>query len=265
MNFYQVLTLAVNDILNNGYRSQNQIDDWMRRLKQAAIQSMLPESKVDDELERHLGTIYTRMVTNKGILKTNASLKPYSISKLKPELRKELTDRMVVAKSLIKFNRDETISNTMRRFQGWATSVPKGGMSEEDKVARKKDIKKALESVRFKERRVIIDQGHKLSANLNDIVCVDNGAIAAVWHSTHQAGYHNRKDHLERDGNIYVIEKGWAYKQGLIKAPFGFTTDITMPGQEVFCRCRYQYLFNLSDLPEQMLTAKGRKMIQSRK
>lgn len=264
-SFYQILTDAVNDIMTHGYDTQKRVDNWMQLLKQAAIREMISDSQVQSLMEKHLHGIFTRMVTNKGLLRNNKEVKVYSLNRLKPSLRAELDRRIMASQALITFNREESINNTMRRFQGWATSIPKGGSDVADKVKVKQDIKKAMQDIRFKERRVTIDQGHKLSANLNDIVCVDSGAIAAIWHSTHQVGYNNRKDHLERDDKVYVIKNGWAYQKGLIKAPFGFTTDITMPGQEVFCRCRYQYLFNLSDLPEQMLTAKGRKMIQSRK
>lgn len=263
MTFYEILTKAVNDIATYGYDTQKRVDDWMAKLKLAAIRSMVPEATVEQLLNQHLAGIYSRLVVKKGVLR-NTDIKPYSLNRLKPSLRAELDRRTMASQALIKFNREESINNTMRRFQGWATSVPKGGSAAVDKVSVKQDIKKAMQDIRFKERRVTIDQGHKLSANINDIVCVDSGAIAAIWHSTHQVGYNNRKDHLERDDKVYVVKDGWAYQKGLIKAPSGFTTDITMPGEEVFCRCRYQYIFNLSDLPEEMLTAKGKKMIQSR-
>jgi hypothetical protein len=35
-----------------------------------------------------------------------------------------------------------------------------------------------------------------------------------------------------------------------------------MPAEEVFCQCRYKYIFNLRDLPDEMLTDKGRATIK---
>jgi len=262
--FYQILTDAVNDIATHGYDTQKRVDHWLRLLKDAAARSMVPEAKAEQLLNQYLSGIYSRLVVKQGVLKLNKHVKTYSLNRLKPSLRAELDRRTMASQALIKFNREESVNNTMRRFQGWATSIPKGGSDSVDKVTVKQDIKKAMQDIRFKERRVAIDQGHKLAANINDIVCVDSGAIAAIWHSTHQAGYNNRKDHLERDNKIYVVKDGWAYEKKLIKPKYGFTNDITMPGEEVFCRCRYQYVFNLSDLPTEMLTAKGKKLLQSK-
>lgn len=259
--FYQILTDAVNDLSTHGYDTQRRVDKWTKLLKDAAIRSMVPEGQVQDILNKNLHGIYTRMITNKNVLKNNKSVQSYSLNRLKPSLRAELDRRVMASQSLIKYNREESINNTLRRFQGWATSVPNGGSDTVDKVKVKDDIKKAMQSIKFKERRIVIDQGHKLSANLNDIVCVDSGAIAAEWHSTHQAGYHNRPDHLSRDGKIYLVKDSWAKQRGFVKPIDGYTDDITMPGEEVFCRCRYKYLFSLSDLPEDMLTEKGKKFL----
>jgi hypothetical protein len=41
--------------------------------------------------------------------------------------------------------------------------------------------------------------------------------------------------------------------------PDGYTDQITQPAEEVNCRCYYEYIYNLADLPDEMLTEKGRK------
>jgi hypothetical protein len=46
-----------------------------------------------------------------------------------------------------------------------------------------------------------------------------------------------------------------------VKAVHGFTDDITAPAQEPFCRCYYRWLFNLRDLPDEMLTQAGRRAL----
>ena len=100
-------------------------------------------------------------------------------------------------------------------------------------------------------------------SNINEIVAVDNGAIAARWHSHwRQAGYNYRKDHKERDDNVYVIRGSWAHEKGYIKPIHGYTDEITSPGEEVFCRCNYVYLYHLRQV-KHLLTKKGEMVVQS--
>ena len=162
--------------------------------------------------------------------------------------------------NLIKLNRKASIDKTLQRFQGWATSIPIGGSKTQDRQAEKAHIKKELYKSHFEERRVIIDQNHKLISSINDIVATDNGAIAAEWHSHwRQPHYNYRKDHKERDMKVYLIRNSWAANQGLVKGKYA--DSITQPGEEPFCRCNYRYIYSLRRMPEDMLTVKGKKAI----
>jgi hypothetical protein len=56
----------------------------------------------------------------------------------------------------------------------------------------------------------------------------------------------------------------WAVEKGLIKpGPAGYTDEITRPAEEPFCGCYYRYLYNLRDLPANMLTEKGKEALQA--
>ena len=241
------------------------LDLWVKRLKQAAYDSLIPEKTLVKELERSMGQAYRRLLTDGKLLERNPGISKFTIEKLKPKMRAELDRRITTATDLIKLNRDEAVSNTLRRFEGWATSIPPGGSLAVDKRKEKAAIRKSLNKLDFQERRVIIDQTHKLIANINDVVAKDNGAIAGIWHSTHRTGYNNRVTHLERDNKIYVFRDSKAVKDGLVKPVYGYAEDITMPGEEVFCSCWYQYIYDLSYLPANMLTSKGKTVLESRK
>ena len=81
----------------------------------------------------------------------------------------------------------------------------------------KADIAKPVRSQPFEKRRVIIDQTAKLNSNINYLVASDNRAIAVAWDANAgRPNYSHRKEHLARDGKIYVLRDGWAYRQGLI-------------------------------------------------
>ena len=41
----------------------------------------------------------------------------------------------------------------------------------------------------------------------------------------------------------------------------GYTDQIERPGEWVFCRCTYQWIYNLRDMPADVLTIKGREFL----
>ena len=233
--FYKTLTEAINYFAENGFKSEKMLDFWVKKLRKSAYDSLIPEKTLVKELERSLGQAYRRQVVKGGLLAKNPGLAQYTLEKLKPKMKAELDRRIVTSANLITLNRDEAISNTLRRFQGWATSIPVGGSLAVDKRKEKDYIRKSMNSLNFEERRVIIDQTNKLIANINDVVAKGNGAIAGIWHSVHRQGYNNRVTHLERDDKIYLFKDSKATRDGLVKPINGYVEDITMPGEEVFC------------------------------
>jgi hypothetical protein len=264
MTFFEVLTKAVNDIIEHGFDSQQRITYWVRLIKEAAEKELIPDWKMNQEMEKSLKAAFTRMVTKGGLV--NKDVTRFTIDKLKPTLRAELDRRIMASASLIKANREKNIADVLQRFEGWATSIPKGGSKAVDRVKEKQDIKKSLGKMPFEQRRVVIDQTHKLIANINDIVAIDNGAIAGQWYSHwKQPNYNYRIDHKERDNKIYLIRGNWASEKGLVKPINGYSDDITSPGEEVYCRCSYKYIYNLQKLPKEMLTKKGEEALQSGK
>lgn len=257
-SFFETVTAAINDFMVHGYDSQKRLDDWVKQIKAAAIRSLVPESTLDRELRRTLTTAYKRT-----IIKMQPTVGRFTVERLKPKARRELDRRIMVSANLIKLNRQQSIDKTLQRFSGWATSIPAGGSDTTNKKEQKELIRKSLASLPYEERRVIIDQSHKLGAAISEIIAVGGGAIAAVWKSHYkQPGYDYRQDHKERDDQVYLLENSWAREKGLVKAgDAGYLESITRPGEEVNCRCSYVYVFSIENLPENMLTDKGRAMI----
>jgi len=261
--FYETLTSAVNEFVTHGFRTQEQLDEWLLRIRTAAKESLTPEYRLQEMLQSALRGVYDRLVSKGGIARYHAGVSKYTLEKLAPQLRAQLNQRIMVSAQLIKLNRKSAIEKTLQRFAGWASSVPTGGTKAAAKPDTKKAVRKALANLPFEERRVLVDQGHKLTAAINEVVAEGGGAIAAKWNSHwRQLNYNFREDHKERDQHIYLIKGSWAHQRGLIKpGEDGYTTDITKPGEEVFCRCWYTYLYNLQDLPPAMLTAKGKEAL----
>jgi len=263
MTFYELLTAAVREFETNGYSSERKLSEWMDKILKSAKETMVDVTVIDRQISDSLRAIYKRQIEDGGALKSHA-ISRFTLEKVKPKIRAELDRRIMASANLIKLNRAAAIEKTLQRFSGWATSIPDGGSRSVDKLDVKDNIRKSLASLQYEERRVAIDQGHKFVSSLNNIIAVDAGAIAGKWKSNwKQAGYNYRKDHKERDQKIYLIRNNWAKEKGLVKVgPDGYMDDITMPGEEVFCSCKYIYLYNLRDLPDNMLTNAGKEVIK---
>lgn len=257
--FFQEVSAAISHFQQYGFTSQAELDRWVSRIRRAALLQLKTPAETERELKRILTERYANLVTKGGLLRSMPEVSRFTLEKIKPKLRKELDRRIIASANLISLNRQDAVTTTIRRFQGWATSIQAGGSRAVDKKAEKEAIRKPLSKMPFLERRVVIDQTHKLIDSIRDITAVDGGAIAGQWLSPwRRQGYDYRKDHRERDERFYAVRGCWALEQGKMKAgPNGYTDEITRPGEEVYCSCSYRYVFTLGSLPADMLTKAG--------
>lgn len=263
--FLETLSEALTHFAKTGYVSQTELEDWTTRLRLSLKFNLKPMPDMEKYVRKVMENTYNKLVLQNGITKQSQFVSRFTIDKIKPELHSELNRRILASTSLIKLNRDQCVEMVLRRFQGWATAQPPGGskVGSKDKGKAKREISTPYQRLPFQERRVVIDQNHKLSATINDLVAVSGGAIAAVWHShVDQPGYDYRVTHAERNDKFYLIRNSWAQQKGLVKpGKAGYTDEITQPGEEVYCRCYYRYIYSLNRLPEEMLTKKGQASI----
>jgi hypothetical protein len=259
-SFYDTLQEAVEDVTQHGFDTAERVKNWRDRLMEAAESSWSSARHAEGSARAALGGVYRRLVDRYGVLKRQPGIARWNIERVRPQLRQELDKRILAAADLIKLNREEAVAKTLRRFQGWATSIPAGGSEVVDKREVRAEVYKPIQSRTFVERRVATDQGHKLAASINKVVAEGNDAIAAIWRSHfRQEGYDYREDHRERDGKIFLIRNSWAHRDGFVKpGPAGYTDDVEEVGELVSCRCFKVYIFTLGKLPADMLTEKGR-------
>lgn len=263
-SFYETVTAAVLDISEHGFDTAGRIEFWSEQIRLAAVATMLPSYRMEAMLKDAYSAIYLKLIERGGIARYHPGVERFTIQRLKPKLRGELDRRILASANLIRLNRAQAIDKTLQRFAGWSTSIPAGGSAAVSKAETKDDIRKALAQLPFEDRRVLIDQGHKLTASLSEIIANDGGAIAGKWHSNwRQSGYDYREDHKDRDEQVYAVRGNWAIQRGLMKAgPNGFYDRITRAGEEPFCRCHIQWVYSLGELPSDMLTDKGRKALR---
>jgi hypothetical protein len=258
--FYQVVSEAINDLIEHGFDSQERLDEWMRRLETAARALLVPRHVLENALRDGLQRVFARTTTTANLLKVHRGISQFTLEMVKPKLRAELDRRILAGASLIKLNREASVQRTLQRFAGWATSIPIGGTELADRADVKATVRRGIAALPFEERRVVIDQGHKLSSAINEIVATDGGAIAAKWrHTMEGGGYQARPVHEKRNNEIFLIRDSWAVKDELVRlASHQYTDQVEQPGQLVFCRCNWVFIYALRDLPPEMLSSKGR-------
>ena len=266
--FTKTVMEAVKFFLRNGYSSREELERWQSLIRQSA------EGETSDDyigmVSRKLTQSYDVQVSRAAALKRHPGISRFTINYLEPKLRTELDRRMLASADLIKLNRQKAIDTTLSRFSGWASSIPSSdsiALNGVQGTARDTatHIQKSAEQVDYEARRVMIDQNHKLIANIDNVIATSNNAIAAEWHSHwRRPGYDFREDHKERDLKFYLIRGNWAQKNGYVKAgSSGYLDEITQPGEEVFCDCYVTYIYNLRSIPDDMLTQKGKKFMEA--
>lgn len=259
-SYYDVLTAAINELSETGYDSAARVAYWTARLRDAAERTMRPQDQMERMLRETLTATYRKLVDDGGVLRYNPGVPRFTIERLRPALRAALDRRILASASLITLNKKAAVEKTLQRLQGWATSIPAGGSDSVEKQKSKTAIQKSMRQLPFEERRVIIDQGHKLRTSISHVLAVDGSAIGGVWHSRYrQAGYDYREDHRERDSHFFMLRDNWAQQKGLVKrGPDGYVDDQTEPAEEPFCRCWYEWKYQLRDVPDVCVTQKGR-------
>ena len=261
--FYSVVNEAIADFLEHGFDSQARLDKWLDLIARAARMALIPQAQLVKVLQDTLGQAYQRTVSDARLMKVHEGISRFTIAQVKPELRAELQRRILASANLITLNRDASIARTLQRFAGWASSVPPGGTAVADRRAIKKTVRKGIAGLPLEERRCLTDQSMKLVAAVNDIIATDGGAIAGQWHHVAEGppAYDSRPAHVARNGKFYVLRGSWAHKKGLIKSVNGFTDDITLPAEEISCRCSYRFFYDLASLSRDMLTARGKESL----
>lgn len=259
MTLREALAAAIREFTQYGFDRPERLDEWMRRLRAAARKGLPTRAAVEKRSSAALEQKFKRAISYTTITRHHPGVSRLTLSHITPRLRLELTRRIVASADLIKLNQDQAIQKTLQRFSGWATSIPTGGSRSVEKGEVKTEIAKSLRQIDYAERRVLIDQGHKLMSSIDAVIAQQTDAIAGMWRSHwRQPGYDYRPDHKERDKQIYAIRGSWAMEKGLMKKGAGYLDEMTQAAEEPFCRCYVVYLLNLRDLPADMLTEKGR-------
>ena len=260
--FYETITRAVADLTEHGYDSAERLETWVRLIREAAMRTMTPPYVMERALRDVLGAVYRAQIERGGILRLHPGVSRFTLQQVAPRLRAELDRRILASASLIKLNRVRAVEDAIQRLVGWITSIPAGGTDIADRREIKARIRKPLASLPFVERRCIIDQSHKFTSALSEILATDGGALAGHWRShfaEHNYNYRPQHKHFDVVDHYFIVRDNWAMQAGLMKkGDYRYTDEIEKPGQLISCRCWYEWKYSLRSLPADMLTEKGR-------
>ena len=256
-----VIRQAVHELTQNGWSAELALT-WERRIRRALL-GVEDTSDSERRLAKSLSDLFARKTKPDSLVRVHPGIDKVTLARIAPRLRGELDQRILASVNLIRLNRKKAIEQTLQRFAGWSTSIPSSGSSAIDVREAVSHIARPLRSRSFEERRLYIDQGHKMISNIQYVLALQTEAIAVEWNSHwRQAGYDYRPDHKERDGKIYALKGNWAIEEGLMNKGAGYLEDMDTFGEKINCRCFGTYLRNLRDLPADMLTKKGREALE---
>lgn len=259
-DFYKILAQAIAEFRKTGYDSRDRLNYWLSRLRIAAMSVLPSYEKMRRLIQARLGKKFKDATSPTALNRHHPALSQYTIQRMGPKLAPILERRIMASVDLIKLNREQSIEKVLQRFSGLVTSMPPGGSRTGDDT---KAIAKSLRQMTFEERRVVIDQGHKLVANVQQTIAEDNNAIGFIWRHVHQAGYDARPEHEARDGQFFALRNNWAIQAGLMKhGPNPYSDEIESVGELPYCRCWALWVYNIRDLPPECLTEKGRNQIE---
>jgi hypothetical protein len=257
---------ALRYFAERGYRSESDLMDWLLRLR-VSLEKELPTDRFfKAQLSAALGRVFAREVST-GIIKRVPGITRYTLDRVAPSLRAELDRRIYASVDLIKLNKAAATQKTLQRFSGWVSSVPVHGTPATNFREITREIIKPVATIKFEARRVAIDQGHKLSAAVSHVVAQGAGAIACIWHDRGEQdhNYQARPIHLARSGKLFLMRSSWAMDEGLIaKRGVEYYDDLPDPAAQLpFCSCYVTWSTSPRDLPETLLTARGREWVRT--
>ena len=260
VSFDEVLTEAVNYFVMRGFDDPDSLTYWSKRLEIAARKELMSTTALRRNMKDALAAEYRRQIERGLILSYHAGLSKQALVTLRADLKLILAKRLSAANALVTLNREEDIAATLRKFTGWASSLPSSSSLNANRSEIRHDIKRALVSAKHRESNLVLDQRHKLHAGLNAAIAQGGGAIGAIWVSHHTiANYDYREIHrdlaIESQHTPFLIRNSWAHKQGLLNATGAKFTDQLehQPGQLPHCKCQFQYLYTLNDLPSKLV------------
>lgn len=215
--------------------------------------------------------------TKRGFEENNKGLKGWRLNLLKDDLRRELKGRINNSLMLIKTQDEQRMSILKTRFLSWLAETESG------KSPNIKETLKVSHEIRKNDRHyrmILADQTRKMIGNFDNIVANKYQALGFFWKTrrdnrvTGKPGGKNPKgnemhgDHYARQDKFYFYHNNWAIQQRLINTNHKLFKwadfEDGLPGQPINCRCYAYNIYELEDIPKELLSEKGKAYLQEK-
>jgi hypothetical protein len=139
-------------------------------------------------------------------------------------------------------------------FQKWANTIPFGGTKDKSYRAAAKVARSDVMAVVSWPKRFLIIHRTDFMSEANHLFACKHGAIAGKWEfSPHLCDMHEALD-----GQVFVSRDSWAMEgDHLDPSKCRFFDQVPVPGSNG-CLCSYEYLHDLQDVADYLLSAKDR-------
>src|SRR5271155_4211858 len=110
MTFYEALNAAIEDLLEHGFDSKERLDRWLALLARTMQNTLVPERTLQSGLRSALEREFNRVTSRRRLYEVHKGISEFTIKQIQPKLRAELDRRIFASASLIKLNRQASIS-----------------------------------------------------------------------------------------------------------------------------------------------------------
>lgn len=229
-------------------------------------------------VNQRLKRAYSDFYTKDGFKKTNEGISKLKLSDLREDFKKELKKKIATSFNLIKNRDDELKQRLASRFLNWLTidsEEVRGKTASKQSLLNFLDFAKENEIAEDHAKFILEDQTRKMIANFDLMVAEANGAIGGFWKNRgdkrvvgnpsglYPHGNEAHGDHWNREGVFYVYKNGWAYQKGYVKGELYENLEDGGVGVAIGCRCRMINVYDLRDVPKEILTKKGKEVVNA--
>lgn len=269
-NEIQTLRDELYELKEKGY-FKNPAEAFINELKEKINQ------KTKDFMDRRLKKYYNYFTSNfkRDFLKhkrncknNNIGLRTYKLKDLDDDFLKAYKTRQELSLSLIKTQNDEVMLKLRRRFLDWMTLAD----------TRNKAFLKEMTAVPLQSKRVkfiLKDQTNKLIGNMDNIIAEKYDAICFQWKTRNNNRVVGRPgglypkptnpqmhgDHWGRRDKYFYYPNNEFVKKGYLNlSKFVSASDEIedgLPSMPIGCRCYAKNIYELSDVPKELLSKKG--------
>ena len=260
MNYKVILAWLLN--IANKEPTQDVIDSGLNLIRNEFKQDL---DKNNKNVRAYMNKKYNSFLNND--FRKHHKMSAYNLKDISPEFRKILEKRVLNSLNAIKIKDKKLLLDLESRFVNFM-------LDDKEKTMRNLQenlkVNETLKHSKHYVRNILRDQTQRMNDDIDYINGKLNGAVGLIWHTQNDnrvvgnpsglypKGNELHNNHYKRDNVFFALRDSYATQQGLLKAEvFESLEDISKIGRAINCRCDYEYLYDLRDVPSMYLSKKG--------